>query len=239
MMNMKKHNDRTGGNAMNERERLAQLPQEALDVFALLRHKKGIITQNEKDALKRLFDKADVQRAENVETESVTLLRHKKGVITQNEKDALRHLFDKADAQRAEKEKTGSVAVRFSAWRSEALKKLAEERQEAMRKISFAAASKDEIDEKASRGNISDSFHLENKEEGIKLDIDLVDEKTLEVIIQSEKEIPLKTLEVLSDDGKRTELGEIEENSYAKIDLSELYGKLVITTEEDKLIVLK
>ena len=200
-MNMKKHNDRTGGNAMNERERLARLPQEALDVFALLRHKKGIITQNEKDALKRLFDKAD--------------------------------------AQRAEKEKTGSIAVRFNAWRREALKKLAAERQEAMRKISFAAASKDEIDEKASRGNISDSFHLENKEEGIKLDIDLVDEKTLEVIIQSEKEIPLKTLEVLSDDGKRTELGEIEENSYAKIDLAELYGKLVIATEEDKLIVLK
>ena len=54
MMNMKKHNDRTGGNAMNERERLARLPQEALDVFALLRHKKGIITQNEKDTLGRL-----------------------------------------------------------------------------------------------------------------------------------------------------------------------------------------
>ena len=46
-------------------------------------------------------------------------------------------------------------------------------------------------------------------------------------------------MEILSEDGTRTELGKIEENSYARINLVKLHGKLVIATEEDKLIELK
>ena len=71
------------------------------------------------------------------------------------------------------------------------------------------------------------------------IDIDCIDEETLEVIIRSDTKEKHKALEILSEDGTRTELGKIEENSYARINLVKLHGKLVIATEEDKLIELK
>ncbi len=106
--------------------------------------------------------------------------------------------------------------------------------------VKLAAASKDELNERASKGNFEQSLHLENEEEGIQVDVDRMEgEKMLEAVIRSKGAGELKSLEVLSQDGERIELGKIEENSYAKIDLVKLRGKLVIATKEDKLIELK
>lgn len=124
----------------------------------------------------------------------------------------------------------------YNDWIEECLEEIEEKQQ---KKVAVAAADGDEKDRWIRRNNFNKSFHLENREEDIQVDIDWVDKETLEVIIESDTKEKLKALEVLSEDGARTELGKIEENSYAKINLIKLHGKLVITTEENKMIELK
>ncbi len=124
----------------------------------------------------------------------------------------------------------------YNDWIEECLEEIEAEQQ---KKVTVAAASGDEEDRWSRRNNFNKSFHLENREEDIQVDIDWVDKETLEVIIESDTKEKLKALEVLSEDGIRTELGKIEENTYANINLVKLQGKLVISTEDDKLIELK
>ena len=124
----------------------------------------------------------------------------------------------------------------YNDWIEECLEEIEAEQQ---KKVTVAAASGDEEDRWSRRHNFNKSFHLENREEDIQVDIDWVDKETLEVIIESDTKEKLKALEVLSEDGIRTELGKIEENTYANINLVKLQGKLVISTEDDKLIELK
>ena len=124
----------------------------------------------------------------------------------------------------------------YNDWIEECLEEIEAEQQ---KKVTVAAASGDEEDRWSRRNNFNKSFHLENREEDIQVDIDWVDKETLEVIIESDTKEKLKALEVLSEDGARTELGKIEENTYANINLVKLQGKLVISTEDDKLIELK
>ena len=124
----------------------------------------------------------------------------------------------------------------YNDWIEECLEEIEEEQQ---KKVTVAAASGDEEDRWIRRDNFNKSFHLENREEDIQVDIDWIDKETLEVIIESDTKEKLKALEVLNEDGIRTELGKIEENTYANINLVKLQGKLVISTEDDKLIELK
>lgn len=167
---------------------------------------------------------------------SILKSAHRTGPMTQEERDAWDRLFDEVEDRRAAREKKQSAAERFNAWHKECLRMLLKDSQQ---KVSLAAASRDEKDTWIRQGNFDKSFHLENREEDIQVDIDCVDQETLEVIIKSNAKEKYKALEILDEDGTRTELGKIEENSYAKINLIKLHGKLVITTEENKMIELK
>ena len=167
---------------------------------------------------------------------SILKSAHRTGPMTQEERDAWDRLFDEVEDRRAAREKKQSAAERFNAWHKECLRMLLKDSQQ---KVSLAAASRDEKDTWIRQGNFDKSFHLENREEDIQVDIDCVDQETLEVIIKSNAKEKYKALEILDEDGTRTELGKIEENSYAKINLVKLHGKLVITTEENKMIELK
>ncbi|MBQ7589464.1 MAG: hypothetical protein IJU47_02095 [Verrucomicrobia bacterium] len=167
---------------------------------------------------------------------SILKSAHRTGPMTQEERDAWDRLFDELEDRRAAREKKQSAAERFNAWHKECLRMLLKDSQQ---KVSLAAASRDEKDTWIRQGNFDKSFHLENREEDIQVDIDCVDQETLEVIIKSNAKEKYKALEILDEDGTRTELGKIEENSYAKINLVKLHGKLVITTEENKMIELK
>lgn len=167
---------------------------------------------------------------------SILKSAHRTEPMTQEERDAWDRLFDEVEDRRAAREKKQSAAERFNAWHKECLRMLLKDSQQ---KVSLAAASRDEKDTWIRQGNFDKSFHLENREEDIQVDIDCVDQETLEVIIRSNAKEKYKALEILDEDGTRTELGKIEENSYAKINLVKLHGKLVITTEENKMIELK
>lgn len=167
---------------------------------------------------------------------SILKSAHRTGPMTQEERDAWDRLFDEVEDRRAVREKKQSATERFNAWHKECLRMLLKDSQQ---KVSLAAASRDEKDTWIRQGNFDKSFHLENREEDIQVDIDCVDQETLEVIIKSNAKEKYKALEILDEDGTRTELGKIEENSYAKINLVKLHGKLVITTEENKMIELK
>lgn len=167
---------------------------------------------------------------------SILKSAHRTEPMTQEERDAWDRLFDEVEDRRAAREKKQSAAERFNAWHKECLRMLLKDSQQ---KVSLAAASRDEKDTWIRQGNFDKSFHLENREEDIQVDIDCVDQETLEVIIKSNAKEKYKALEILDEDGTRTELGKIEENSYAKINLVKLHGKLVITTEENKMIELK
>ena len=167
---------------------------------------------------------------------SILKSAHRTGPMTQEERDAWDRLFDELEDRRAAREKKQSAAERFNAWHKECLRMLLKDSQQ---KVSLAAASRDEKDTWIRQGNFDKSLHLENREEDIQVDIDCVDQETLEVIIKSNAKEKYKALEILDEDGTRTELGKIEENSYAKINLVKLHGKLVITTEENKMIELK
>ena len=124
----------------------------------------------------------------------------------------------------------------YNDWIEECLEEVEEEQNKS---VSIAAAGGDEENERIRRDNFDKSFHLENREEDIQVNITRLDKETLEVIIKSDTDEKLKALEVLGEDGTCTELGKIEENTYAVIDLVKLHGKLVITTEGGKLISLK
>ena len=167
---------------------------------------------------------------------SILKSAHRTEPMTQEERDAWDRLFDEVEDRRAAREKKQSAAERFNAWHKECLRMLLKDSQQ---KVSLAAARRDEKDTWIRQGNFDKSFHLENREEDIQVDIDCVDQETLEVIIKSNAKEKYKALEILDEDGTRTELGKIEENSYAKINLVKLHGKLVITTEENKMIELK
>ncbi len=166
------------------------------------------------------------------------------GPMSQGERNAWNRLFDEVEARRAALNAAAvqpkeSLAERFNAWLKKVMEEVAAEGAFLQEPVAVAAASKNEKNESARRSNFRNTFHLKGKEEEIEADLDRIEGTTLEMFIKSNIEENLESVGLLREDGTYIELGKIEENTYAVINLAELKDKLVIVTENGRKINFK